>query len=886
MKTYMRSFLCVVCLLSTFNMMLSQEAQFTKPLTPPSRVPASLAYAGAVLDGAGQPMTGVLGVTFSLYADEQGGAALWTENQNVQLDEQGRYSVALGAIRGNLPDVFKSGEPRWLGAQPQIMGAAEQPRVQLGSMPYALKAGDADTLGGKPLSAFVLAPTDSDGQKPKSQEPNISFSANTGGTGTTNALMKWLDSTGTLGDTGVFEVGEFVGVGTNNPLSALHVQNSHNANLTLESAYATGPQIRFKNGGLGAPDWILGVPGSIDANSFFIYDLASFKQPFTIAKGASDNSFSINSSGNVGIGKANPTTKLDVAGTVKATAFVGDGSQLTNLPGGGGPAGDVNCSSPCISTSEILNSAVTSTLIADGTIVDADVSSAAAIAPTKIAGTAAILGANTFTATQTISTGNLNLPATSGPSTGVLTLGGNRFLHSYGVANTFVGTNAGNFVTSGVQNTGTGYQALFNNGSGVNNTASGYQALFSNSGGGNNTASGTVALYNNTGSSNTASGMASLYSNTTGGDNTATGMNSLFFNTTGLQNTATGSLALQSNTTGSYNTASGYEALFDNKTGSYNTATGYRAMYTSAGPVGAVPEYNVAMGANALYDNLSDSNVAIGADALSSRGSGNNTAVGASAMLSGAGPNNTAVGFGAMPNGGASNNSAFGAHALTGYGGIENTAVGANTLAANAGNYNVATGSQALLTNTTGSFNAATGNQALRTNTTGTFNTAIGYLADVSSGALTNATAIGANAVVNASNKIRLGDSAVTVIEGQVAYTFTSDKTKKENFQPVDAGDVLKKLATLDIPSWNYIGQDGKEFRHYGPMAQDFYAAFGNDGLGTIGTPTAINSGDQAGILMLAVKALEAENTSLRKDLQELRSALDELKAGLAKGDR
>jgi len=40
-------------------------------------------------------------------------------------------------------------------------------------------------------------------------------------------------------------------------------------------------------------------------------------------------------------------------------------------------------------------------------------------------------------------------------------------------------------------------------------------------------------------------------------------------------------------------------------------------------------------------------------------------------------------------------------------------------------------------------------------------------------------------------------------------------------------------------------------------MAQDFFAAFGNDGVGQIGTETTINSGDMAGILMIAVQALE-----------------------------
>jgi hypothetical protein len=61
-------------------------------------------------------------------------------------------------------------------------------------------------------------------------------------------------------------------------------------------------------------------------------------------------------------------------------------------------------------------------------------------------------------------------------------------------------------------------------------------------------------------------------------------------------------------------------------------------------------------------------------------------------------------------------------------------------------------------------------------------NTAIGAGANVSTGNLTNATAIGFNATVDASNKIRLGDAAVNVIEGQVALLPVPIRSRRKTF--------------------------------------------------------------------------------------------------------
>ena len=115
-----------------------------------------------------------------------------------------------------------------------------------------------------------------------------------------------------------------------------------------------------------------------------------------------------------------------------------------------------------------------------------------------------------------------------------------------------------------------------------------------------------------------------------------------------------------------------------------------------------------------------------------------------------------------------------------------------------------------------GSFNTGIGMHALQTNTTGTHNTAIGVWADVTSGGLTNATAIGYNAQATASNMVRIGNTSVTVIQGQVGWTAASDLRIKKNITNTNYG-----LSTgMQLRPVDYILKSN-ELKQVGFIAQE-----------------------------------------------------------------
>ncbi|HRP89325.1 MAG TPA: tail fiber domain-containing protein [Edaphocola sp.] len=115
------------------------------------------------------------------------------------------------------------------------------------------------------------------------------------------------------------------------------------------------------------------------------------------------------------------------------------------------------------------------------------------------------------------------------------------------------------------------------------------------------------------------------------------------------------------------------------------------------------------------------------------------------------------------------------------------------------------------------------------------------------------------------------------------SWSSISDSTKKENFKA--ATDFLPKIASMKLGSWNYKGQDKQLYRHYGPMAQEFYKNFGNDGIGTIGNDTTIASADIDGVMMIALQQLIKENEALKEQLKNVKDNNVILKAQVEKMD-
>ena len=130
----LRGWVCVLCLFLVSCAEQQQEREGETDLGPRPQVnatpiPDTFKFRGVLEDAGGKPLTGVVGVTFSIYDDPQGGAPLWTETQNVEANDEGHYSVVLGTMKDEgLPHEFFGKQASWIEVRVLLPGEPEQTR--------------------------------------------------------------------------------------------------------------------------------------------------------------------------------------------------------------------------------------------------------------------------------------------------------------------------------------------------------------------------------------------------------------------------------------------------------------------------------------------------------------------------------------------------------------------------------------------------------------------------------------------------------------------------------------------------------------------------------------------------------------------------------------
>ncbi|MDQ6631806.1 MAG: tail fiber domain-containing protein [Verrucomicrobiota bacterium] len=124
------------------------------------------------------------------------------------------------------------------------------------------------------------------------------------------------------------------------------------------------------------------------------------------------------------------------------------------------------------------------------------------------------------------------------------------------------------------------------------------------------------------------------------------------------------------------------------------------------------------------------------------------------------------------------------------------------------------------------------------------------------------------------------GTRAMTLTAGGLTVNGTfvsaSDRHIKEKFEPLNSREVFDKVVSLPLSKWSY--KQDSATRHLGPMAQDFYAAFG------VGPDDKhIATVDADGVALAAIQGL---NEKLNDKLKEKDSEIDLLKQRLEKLER
>ncbi len=289
-----------------------------------------------IRDHAAATPTRVVGITFSLYSTESGGVPLWSEVQNVPIDDAANYSVDLGSTKpdGLPPELFSSAQAQWLGVRQE--GQAEQPRIMLFSVPYALKAADAETFGGKPLSAFVQVPEQAGangasapsagpasinalGKPTQGPAPGHPFIIS--GSGTPSYIPLWT-SASNLASSSLYQASNgWVGWNTQSPQAPLEIDSSARGGLIVHGITGNTRNMIYADAAdPTATDPVVEVLTNSNSTGMAVYGAAQSSTGGTVAV----EGMNVSSTGAGVVGKSTATTGLayGVQGSSKSTTGI------------------------------------------------------------------------------------------------------------------------------------------------------------------------------------------------------------------------------------------------------------------------------------------------------------------------------------------------------------------------------------------------------------------------------------------------------------------------------------------------------------------------------------------------------------------------------------
>ena len=888
-------------------------------------IPKLLSYQGKMTDTFGLPVADTTySVAFRLYTAPSGGSSFWNETQTVRT-RSGLFSTLLGSV-AQIESVPSAGN-LYLGMA--VAGGAElSPRLRIVGSAYSYLAGksaNSDLLQGKDTTALDARYIN------EAQANSVSSAMITNGTiaavdlnqmgAGTGQVMKWTgsawaprnDSVGGGGGGGtVTSVSQTTGVVcTPNPITTTgtvgfdqtygdgrYVNEAQANSVTgamITDGQVTSADIRdttvntaeLKNAAVTAPK--LNQMGA--TTNQVLKWTGSAWAPANDSAGAGDNAWVRSGSDSVlytirylGVARGGSNNKLWGTAAYShvnlgVTCTTGTSGQNFGYATVGG--GQENAAAGILTTvggGGVNRASGTGATVAGGGRMNVASGDYASVGGGEADTAKAVHGG--------VLSGYSNLAGDAAADTGACVVGGrdNSATGKYasvGGGRTNSASNSYAIVGGGFGNAAGGEDATI--GGGYYNSASGYAATVS--GGDRNTASADDAVVGG-GLQNTAS---ALYAAVGGGRaNVAAGR----FSTVGGGYADTvkalygGVLSGYSNLAGDAETDTGATVCggYGNFAAEYFSAVGGgKNNYAGLVSVVAGGRDNAAYGASAVGGGVGNSSA--GSYAAIAGGSNNDIDNGYGSFI-GAGTGNSVPEAGHVVIGGGENNEASGGHAVLGGGenndvsgkyavlvGGENNDVSGNHAALVGGNYNMASGDLSMVLG--GAYNAARANYTLAAGRYARANHYGGFVwSDQSASASESLYTTGTNQFrVRARGGTWFYSNAAKstgayLAPGSNSWESACDSMTKEDFRPVDRKALLDKVAALRVRDYKMKDQhDGT--RHIGPVAQDFYSAFGVGG-----TETGINLADADGVALAAIQALYDQNQALSKRVAELEARL------------